>query len=180
MASQTVLKPETTTEIAKAENQNGIIVQAEKLLDRIKELYQRIEKRAYELFEERGYEAGHDAEDWFRAESEYLTQVSVEINEDDTTIIARAEMPGFDENAINISIEPHHLLINARMERNIEEEKDEGLLIGESSKEVFCSIALPCEVEADKATAILKDGLLEISIPKSVASDAQAIEAKVE
>jgi HSP20 family protein len=180
MASQTVLKPETTTEIAQAENKNGLIVKAEKLLDRINELYQRIEKRAYELFEERGYETGHDAQDWFRAESEYLTQISVEINEDDTSIVARAQMPDFDEKELNISIEPHHLFIAARIERSIEEEKDEGLLPGESSKVVFCSIALPCEVEADSATAIFKDGLLEISIPKLVARDAEAVETTIE
>lgn len=31
---------------------------------------ERIRIRAYELFEERGREAGHDWEDWFRAEEE--------------------------------------------------------------------------------------------------------------
>ena len=31
---------------------------------------ERIRARAYELFEERGREEGHDWEDWFRAEEE--------------------------------------------------------------------------------------------------------------
>lgn len=31
---------------------------------------ERIRTRAYELFEERGREEGHDWEDWFRAEEE--------------------------------------------------------------------------------------------------------------
>lgn len=31
---------------------------------------ERIRVRAYELFEERGKEEGHDLEDWFRAEEE--------------------------------------------------------------------------------------------------------------
>lgn len=29
-----------------------------------------IRKRAYQLFEERGYEHGHDIDDWFQAEAE--------------------------------------------------------------------------------------------------------------
>ena len=36
------------------------------------EMREQIEKRAYELFEARGAEHGHDVEDWVRAESEIL------------------------------------------------------------------------------------------------------------
>ncbi len=36
-----------------------------------------IAHRAYELFEARGYQNGHDLEDWFRAESELLHPVKV-------------------------------------------------------------------------------------------------------
>jgi len=36
----------------------------------IREEHSTIARRAYELFETRGYEHGHDWEDWFRAESE--------------------------------------------------------------------------------------------------------------
>ena len=31
-----------------------------------------IRERAYQLFEERGYEHGHDVEDWLQAESEII------------------------------------------------------------------------------------------------------------
>ena len=33
-----------------------------------------IEKRAYELYQERGMEDGHDMEDWLRAEEEVTTR----------------------------------------------------------------------------------------------------------
>jgi hypothetical protein len=42
-----------------------------------RDLTEAIQQRAYELFEERGYEAGHDQEDWFRAEAEVL---ALEVN----------------------------------------------------------------------------------------------------
>ena len=38
------------------------------------EMREQIEKRAYELFEARGAEPGHDLEDWVRAESEIVQQ----------------------------------------------------------------------------------------------------------
>ncbi|MGA7590058.1 MAG: DUF2934 domain-containing protein, partial [Candidatus Sulfotelmatobacter sp.] len=36
-----------------------------------------IARRAFELFEKRGSELGHDWEDWFQAESELLRPVSI-------------------------------------------------------------------------------------------------------
>ena len=40
------------------------------------ELNERIRCRAYELYEQRGREDGHDLDDWFQAESE-MTQTNV-------------------------------------------------------------------------------------------------------
>ena len=39
-------------------------------------LEQQIRERAYELYEERGREDGHDLEDWLRAESEISPRVT--------------------------------------------------------------------------------------------------------
>ena len=56
-----------------------------------------IARRAYELFETRGCEHGHDWEDWFRAESELLRPVSVSMAESNDRISVRADVVGFDE-----------------------------------------------------------------------------------
>jgi HSP20 family molecular chaperone IbpA len=180
MPSQTALQSGTKTQLARAENGSELIVETEKLFDRMNELYRRIESRAYEFFEERGYEIGHDTEDWFRAESEFLLQIPVEIRESDTTIMALAEMPGFDEKEITVNLKTHHLLITARMEGSAEDKSDEPVSREQNSKVVFYSFTLPCAVEADRAKAIFKDGLLEISMPKRVADEAKAVEGKIE
>ena len=44
-----------------------IFVQAERLFEQMKEFSQSVTCRAYEYFEARGRELGHDLEDWFRA-----------------------------------------------------------------------------------------------------------------
>ncbi len=36
-----------------------------------------IARRAYALYEQRGFEHGHDLEDWLKAEKEILMQVSI-------------------------------------------------------------------------------------------------------
>ncbi|MGC1646519.1 MAG: DUF2934 domain-containing protein [Candidatus Sulfotelmatobacter sp.] len=46
--------------------------------ERISEaLRERIEQRAYELYEARGSEPGHELEDWAKAESEVLQQTKL-------------------------------------------------------------------------------------------------------
>ena len=59
-------------------------------------------KRAFALFQQRGYMNGWDVDDWLRAESEILVAVPIEMSESDDSFTIRAEVPGFD--AKNLSI----------------------------------------------------------------------------
>ena len=38
-----------------------------------------IQRRAYELFEKRGYESGHEWEDWFTAEKTLMVRTNTEL-----------------------------------------------------------------------------------------------------
>ena len=70
-----------------------------------------IARRAYELFEKRGGEHGHDWEDWFQAESELLRPVSVSMSESDDRISVRTNVLGFDGNELKVSVEPQRVTI---------------------------------------------------------------------
>ena len=63
-----------------------------------------IARRAYELFESRGFAHGHDLEDWLGAESEILLNVPVEITETETEVTIRAEVPGFSEKDLEVQV----------------------------------------------------------------------------
>jgi HSP20 family protein len=95
-----------------------IFVEAEKLFEQMKEFSQSVARRAYEYFEARGREFGHDLEDWFRAESELMRRVPVEIKEAENQITVRAEVPGFTANEINVSVEPQRLVISGKPEND--------------------------------------------------------------
>src|SRR5262249_19916182 len=58
-----------------------IFVEAEKLFEQMKEFSQSVERRAYEYFEARGREFGHDLEDLVRAESGLMRRVPLEVKE---------------------------------------------------------------------------------------------------
>jgi len=80
-----------------------------------------IVRRAYELFEARGSEHGHDWEDWFRAESELLRPVPVFMLESDDRISVRANVFGFEENELRVGLEPRRITILGRKQVNTTE-----------------------------------------------------------
>ena len=153
-------------------------VEAEKLFEQMKEFSQSVARRAYGYFEARGSEFGHDLDDWFRAESELMRRVPVEVKEADGQITVRAEVPGFAANEIKIGVEPHRLFISGNSEKTTEEKKEQTLL-SEFRSNRFCrELRLPAEVEPDKTTAVLKDGVLELVFAK--AAESKAVEVKPE
>ncbi len=157
-----------------------IFVEAEKLFEQMKEFSQSVARRAFEYFEARGREFGHDLEDWFRAESELMRRVPVEIKDADGQITVRAEVPGFAADEIKVSVEPQRLVISGKSEKTTEETKEQ-TLISEFRSNQFCrELRLPAEVEPDKTTAALKDGVLEIAFAKADGSKAVTVEVKPE
>ena len=156
-----------------------IFVEAEKLFEQMKEFSQSVARRAYEYFEARGHEFGHNLEDWFRAESELMRRVPVEVKEADGKITVRAEVPGFAANEIKISVEHQRLVISGKSEKTTE--KKEQTLLSEFRSNQFCrELRLPAEVEPDKTTAVLKDGVLELVFAKAAESKPVAVEVKPE
>lgn len=155
-----------------------LFVEAEKLFDQVKEFTQSIAGRAYEFFEARGREFGHDLEDWFRAESELVRRVPVEIKEAENQITVRAEVPGFAANEIKVSLEPQQLIISGKTEKATEEKKEE-TVFSEFRSNQFCrELTLPAEIDPAKTTATLKDGVLELVLAKAAESKPVNVEVK--
>jgi hypothetical protein len=67
---------------------SGHDFEAEGLSDRVRTIQEKIACRAYELFEERGHQHGHDLKDWLRAEAQTLLPIAVETYESEEEWIA--------------------------------------------------------------------------------------------
>ena len=170
MKPQQALEPKVT--------EKPIFVEAEKLINRMEEVTKAVAHRAYEFFEERGRKLGNELEDWFRAEAEFLRYVAAMMKEDETRFTIQAEVPGFKADEIKISVEPKRLIMEGNLERSTEEQSEK-VVFSERRTTQFCrSFRLPAEVEADKVTANLKDGLLEITLPKAPVRSPVGVEIK--
>jgi HSP20 family protein len=138
-----------------------------RLNDYMNELYQKISKRAFSIFEENGHDHGHDLDHWLTAESEFLCPAPLEIVETDTEVTVRADVPGFTEKELEIVAEPVRLFITGKCETKTDQNNKKTVYSEISFREVFRSIALPAKIDPEKVTALLKNGVLEISLQKT-------------
>lgn len=93
---------------------------------------------------------------------------AVDVFEKDDKFVVKAELPGIKENDIDVSVVGDTLYI--RGEKKTETEvKDEDYYRCERSYGTFYrSIPIPSNVDANKIEASFDDGILEVTLPKSV------------
>jgi HSP20 family protein len=146
--------------------------------DRIQDVFNSIARRAFEIFDGRGRADGHDLEDWFRAESELLHPVHLDITESDDTLTVHAEVPGFSAKELEVGVEPHCLTISGKRETSEERTSKKTIYMEQCSNQIFRAIDLPAEFDTSKVTATPKDGVLELSVPKAAKAQKARVEEK--
>jgi HSP20 family protein len=138
------------------------------LSDPIAEIYNCIARRAFEIFEDSGSIFGNDMENWLQAESELLHPVHIDIIDGGESLKVRAEVPGFTTEDLEVSVEPECLTITGKRETKEEREKEGKPVYSECcADEILRVIDLPVAVDTAKVTATLKDGVLELEMPKA-------------
>lgn len=127
-----------------------------------------IARRAYELFEMRGCEHGHDWEDWFRAESELLRPVSVVISESDDRISVRASVLGFEAKELSVGVEPRRITIVGKKQASVTESEGGKIeYIDWSPDQIMTFIDLPTDVMPESSVVNFQTGLLKFELPKA-------------
>jgi HSP20 family protein len=103
----------------------------------------------------------------------------VDVAESDTDIVVSAELPGLDDEDIDVSLSRGMLTISGEKKQK-EEKKGRGYYRVERSYGSFQrSIPVPSEVEDGKIEAVFKKGVLTITLPKaSKAKDRKRIAIK--
>ncbi len=140
----------------------------EDLTSETQQLRLAIARRAYELFEARGREHGHDLEDWLRAESELLRPVSISTSESVDQFTIRASVIGFEENELRVSIEPRRITILGKKGRNATEtEGGKVEYIDWYPDQILQCIDLATEVIPESSVVELQSGLLKFELPKA-------------
>jgi HSP20 family protein len=103
----------------------------------------------------------------FDGENEEMRTWDFDVEDKDSEIVVKAEVPGFEANEIDVQLNNGCLTIKAEKK----EKKDEE----ESYRSYRRSVTLPSAVKEDKATATCKNGVLELHLPKTEGSKAKQI-----
>ena len=90
----------------------------------------------------------------------------VELHEKDKEYGVRAELPGIKKDNLDIDIDKNHITINAKKEEEQKEDtksyRKSEFRYGEFSRTVY----FPQDIDIEKTTAKLEDGILTIHAPK--------------
>jgi HSP20 family protein len=111
-------------------------------------------------------------------EFEGLRMPSLDMIDRDAEIVVRAEIPGIEKKDIDVSIANNVLTIKGQASRESKEEKGDYYRHEISNSSFARSIALASEVDESKIVANLKDGILEVTLPKSETSKRRTIEVQ--
>lgn len=91
----------------------------------------------------------------------------VDILEKGENLIIRAELPGVQKDEIDVRIENGILSLRGERKRESEGEEDGAYRLERVYGSFSRSFALPTTVDSSRVAATFKEGVLEISIPKS-------------
>jgi HSP20 family protein len=102
----------------------------------------------------------------------------VDVIERDDEVIVKAELPGVDKKDLDVSVTENSVTIKGTTSHEEKEEKGDYYRC-EISRDAYArTVALPSYVDADKAKANFKDGVLELKLPKVEKSKRRSIEIK--
>lgn len=153
-------------------------VETENAFEQIDRIHHAIARRAFEIFSSNRTGFDRDVESWFKAESELLHPVHVEVTEDVGAVNVSAEIPGFEAKDLEIKLEFNRVSISGK--RGTKEEHKTGRTIYHEhcANEILRVIDLPAVVDGSKAEASLKNGILEICMPKGKATKTTRLQVK--
>jgi HSP20 family protein len=118
---------------------------------------------------------------FFRLPSPFIPQhPAMDIEETDTEIIVTAELPGLDKDDFTVEISGNRLRIQGEKKRSAEKQEREYYYAERSYGAFARTVSLPCAIDADRATAISKNGTLHITLPKTEQARANRIKVQVQ
>jgi HSP20 family protein len=105
---------------------------------------------------------------------------AVDIFEDNGNVVVKAEMPGMTKDELDVKIADNVLTISGEKKKEEKVEKQNYFRMERSYGSFTRSFSLPSDVQTDKIKAQFRDGVLEITIPKTAEAMKKQKKVKIE
>jgi HSP20 family protein len=131
----------------------------------MQEFFDLIARRPLELLGATPRLFTRELENWFKTEPELFRPINLKLYETEEALLIRAEVPGFTEKELDVHVEPWRLIITGKKE--FKEEKKEVPAYKEKFNQIYRTVKFPIEIRPEEVKAILKNGVLELTLPKA-------------
>src|SRR5688572_16490986 len=158
---------QSATAVQRAKEPTTTAIQRSSLFERMNEVLDKISQRAFEVFERNGGTPGRELENWLTAEREVLHPLPINITESSDSLEVEAEVPGFNERELEIAVQPNRVTITGMRETAKEEKKGKTIYSECGCNQILRVLDLPVEIDPEKATATLTNGVLQLALPKT-------------
>lgn len=135
------------------------------LADLAEQIQQDIGRRAYEIFERRGYTHGGDLSDWIQAENEIVRSVHSEVKDTGKQISLRVDVSNFDPASLQVGLYPRRLVIRGK---RLATDGKNGDSADQDAKYLLALslVDLPADVDVQKAKATVQGTEVEVIAEK--------------
>ncbi|MEZ5504198.1 MAG: Hsp20/alpha crystallin family protein [Halioglobus sp.] len=145
------------------------LIQFGKPFDRLFERLQgHIRARAYDLYNQRAPEQGDSVKDWLDAQAQLVVPVTVEIKEQQNSIVVYCNLKGTVWREIVVAAADGQLrILGDRYEERKYSGGTDSIESTTSNTYFYLVLELPCQLDIEKAgAAMLKNGKLKLTLPK--------------
>lgn len=106
---------------------------------------------------------------------ELVSDMRVDITEDDDAYYIDAEIPGVNKDDIEVSVEGNRVAINAEAKREKEKKDEKELVVERSWGKAYRAFALPSDIDGNRTEARYDKGVLTLTLPKQANGKARRI-----
>lgn len=136
----------------------------------VEKTIEKIQQRAFKLFEHRGGLPGLDWYDWLLAEHDVLGASSTELMETDKELKLKIAIPGVEPKDVTVTAMPETLIVQANASHS-HSGADGEIRFCEFSEDKLCrQFGLPSPINVNTVSASLDKGILHILAAKAAKS----------
>jgi HSP20 family protein len=114
------------------------------------------------------------------AEEVGMTYPSVDIFEDKDNVVLKAEIPGVAKEDLQVNVNDETITVSGEKRKEEKKEDKDYFRLERSYGSFKRTFALPSEVDSSRAKAKFKDGVLEVTIPKSEKAKKKEVKVSIE
>ncbi len=142
-----------------------------KLSAAFEQIEERIQERAYQIFQKRAPDEGDSMTDWLDAQMQVLAPIDLVVNEQKKNVVVEGNLKGFSPKEIEVEIGAEDLKVFGLHTESTTGKKRGATQSSSKTVHFYQAIPLPCEVDIDGSQAtLLKNGKLRIKLPKKAKS----------